>query len=370
VILSLALILLTTAAVNHAEVQRAEKPRAFLRVTRHSGHLLHDMFHSPSRILTIVLFATACSRGATYYVSTTGNDANAGNVGHPFKTLNKAVTVLTPGDTLLISGGTYSESLVNAIPAGKDWSAPVVIRALDPNNRPILQPSSGTQVIDIETDQYGGPTAHHIVLDGLVVDGTHVGYEGIKISQQAYSIQVLNSEIKNAHGSGIVVDHTSPGWNLFSGLDIHDNGSTQLDHGIYIAASENTIQNSRVHDNAGWGIHVYTGTGTISNDIVQQNQCYNNGRAGGYGAGIGLYSGSGHVAANNSVWGNRDGIAIDFGAAQALVQNNTIEANSEYGIVIGAAATQTQVDSNTIRGNAVNLQNYSTGAIITSNKLQ
>jgi parallel beta-helix repeat protein len=46
----------------------------------------------------------------TYYVATTGNDANAGtSLVSPFKTLQKAMDMTAPGDTVLIRGGTYRE---------------------------------------------------------------------------------------------------------------------------------------------------------------------------------------------------------------------------------------------------------------------
>src|SRR5262245_53482123 len=47
----------------------------------------------------------------TYYVSTTGNDANSGLNTSPFKTFAKAVSVLKPGDTLRVMPGIYNEPL-------------------------------------------------------------------------------------------------------------------------------------------------------------------------------------------------------------------------------------------------------------------
>jgi hypothetical protein len=44
---------------------------------------------------------------ATYYVSSSGNDANPGTLAAPFATLQCAVTHLTPGTTLFVRQGTY-----------------------------------------------------------------------------------------------------------------------------------------------------------------------------------------------------------------------------------------------------------------------
>ena len=45
--------------------------------------------------------------GATYYVSTTGNDGNPGNINNPWKTWQKGFETIVAGDILYIRGGTY-----------------------------------------------------------------------------------------------------------------------------------------------------------------------------------------------------------------------------------------------------------------------
>ena len=46
-----------------------------------------------------------------YFVATEGNDNNDGSFERPFKTFKKALSVMTPGDTLVVFGGTYHEQL-------------------------------------------------------------------------------------------------------------------------------------------------------------------------------------------------------------------------------------------------------------------
>jgi len=75
----------------------------------------------------------AASSATDYYVATTGNDSvscvQAKNISTPKRTLNNAVTCLTPGATLYIMRGTYAETLHNNIPGGTSWSQPVTVAA-------------------------------------------------------------------------------------------------------------------------------------------------------------------------------------------------------------------------------------------------
>lgn len=51
--------------------------------------------------------ATAAAGPATYYVATSGSDSNPGTATRPFKSVAKAVTVVTPGDVVRVHAGTY-----------------------------------------------------------------------------------------------------------------------------------------------------------------------------------------------------------------------------------------------------------------------
>lgn len=47
----------------------------------------------------------------TWMVATTGNDAGAGTLASPFRTIQRAATLANSGDTVLIEGGTYHETV-------------------------------------------------------------------------------------------------------------------------------------------------------------------------------------------------------------------------------------------------------------------
>lgn len=65
----------------------------------------------------------------TVYVDVEGNDSNDGSQSMPFKTFQRANQVLEPGDTLLIGGGEYHQTM-NISPSGTA-DKPIVIRAKD-----------------------------------------------------------------------------------------------------------------------------------------------------------------------------------------------------------------------------------------------
>jgi hypothetical protein len=57
-----------------------------------------------------LFFAAAGSVMAamTYYVSPSGSDINAGTLGAPFKTIQKAANIVNPGDTVIVRDGVYT----------------------------------------------------------------------------------------------------------------------------------------------------------------------------------------------------------------------------------------------------------------------
>ncbi len=58
------------------------------------------------------------AQGTTYYVSTSGNDANPGSITAPWRTVQKAASTLQAGQTALVRGGTYTESLIRFATSG------------------------------------------------------------------------------------------------------------------------------------------------------------------------------------------------------------------------------------------------------------
>jgi PKD repeat protein len=82
--------------------------------------------------LLAFLAAVFSSSAATYYVSITGSDANAGTSMAPWRTLQKAANTMAAGDIAVVSPGNYGEYVMTR--AHGNNSAPIVFRASPPND--------------------------------------------------------------------------------------------------------------------------------------------------------------------------------------------------------------------------------------------
>lgn len=280
----------------------------------------------------------------TYYVSTDGSDSNPGTEAQPFHTISKGISVLGPGDTLYVKSGTYAENL-SSFPSGTSWDAPVTIAAY-PGDEVTVRPPSGDKVAYFSD-------CHHVVLDGFILDGVNVSDNVAKITGGSHHIRIQYCELHNAPASGIQVA-TGIDYNDLLYLNVHDNGTTDFDHGIYVEGSNNLIDHCQIHHNSGWGVHVYNSRSSahVDNNTVSNNTIYDNAAVGDRGRGIILGSGSGNLAYNNLIWGNNGGIQIAYnGATDTEVYNNTIHDNDSYGIEIDDSSTDAIIRNNIIYQN-------------------
>ncbi len=71
----------------------------------------------------------AVASGSTYYVATTGNDTNPGTFERPWQRIGKAASTMVAGDSALVRGGVYHES-VNPAQSGTE-SDPITYVAYD-----------------------------------------------------------------------------------------------------------------------------------------------------------------------------------------------------------------------------------------------
>jgi hypothetical protein len=144
---------------------------------------------------------TEKSLAATYYISPTGSDlANGQSTGAPWATFAHSYTVLSPGDTLILMDGTYTERLAPTISgtAGNPITFQSANRGLA-----IIQPSSNSNAILAYSTV--AAVRGYLTFDGLIARSTGE-YSAIRVASDDNvneSQMVNNIIVKNtgAYGS-------------------------------------------------------------------------------------------------------------------------------------------------------------------------
>lgn len=167
------------------------------------------------RFITILLILVVTISNATnYYLSPTGSDSNPGTLAAPYWTLNKAWTVIAPGDTVFMRGGSYNYTAMQFL-TGKSGNASnnIVIRPYA-SEKPIINRALGS-ITNIGVYIEG----NYIYMKGLEI----TGFEQVASTYFTYGLQAKH--INNC---------------TFELLDHHDNG-----FGIAISGNSggNTVLN-------------------------------------------------------------------------------------------------------------------------------
>lgn len=234
------------------------------------------------------------SNGAAYYVSPSGSDANAGTLAAPWRSIQKAMNALRPGEKAYVRADTYETGAAFGTSADTyAWSttcsalAPCSILAY-PGEKPVLH---GQVRI----------TGHYLRLSGFIIEGPlsldvaspHQRRANQVLLEGASHVELSFNEIrKNDYHAGIKVNQSGQVHILNS--YIHDNGRftithdprtgnevTETDHGIYWGSSGgggNLIANNIIAHNRAKGVQLYpNGTYDV---IVSANTIVDNGNAG------------------------------------------------------------------------------------------
>jgi|GEM_PF-6408518 len=223
-------------------------------------------------VLVFTIFTTSLVHaqtliGKNYYVSTTGSDSNGGTQSAPFKTFTKAVSVLSVGDTLYISAGTYT--------------TPLIINKSGTAGSPIKVKSQGNGSVIIDVNRTTNTS--------ITISGSYV--------------EVIGPGIKAAGSKWAGVDVTGQ-YVTIDSLDV----TTARSHGIIVKGAYDTIKNSNIYENVqennpvlvsnqwGSGLKVERGA---TNTLLEGNNVYQN-----YGEGIAITMGKTALVRNNKAYDN------------------------------------------------------------------
>ena len=155
-------------------------------------------------LLSIILILNAVAIFATtYYISPTGNDANAGTQAAPWKTLSKAVnTVRTPGDIIHVISGTYTESqqldLAVGVSIEGDGAASTIIKS--------TKTGDWSTFLNVESGSVtnGNQSISNLTLDGgYVSESNFKTWTGVWVTFRS-NVTLQNCNIINFYDRGVI----------------------------------------------------------------------------------------------------------------------------------------------------------------------
>lgn len=300
---------------------------------------------------------------ATYYIAPppTGSDSTGtGSISAPWATLQKGMTSMTSGDTLMVRAGTYTEAISSnhfTLPTGTSYAnAP----------RIVAYPGSSPYESVILNGTNDGPInlAHdyiqYMIFEGFVIDGQNTDTPVSTFGAPDH-IRFLNCEMKNGGSAtiganGVFLNTNAVFFEIIS-CKVHNNSG----HGFYISSSDNLVDKCEIYTNGGfqtsgnnhWGIQLYHSVDptNTNRNIVRNNRIY--GHTLETGAGGVTCRGDSNLIYNNLIYSNVNGIVPLANQTNTKVYNNTVYNNSNYGIQV-QGGTGAIVQNNIFYSNFVN----------------
>ncbi len=281
---------------------------------------------------------------ADYYVAVTGNNANDGSVGAPWKTITHALDQAIANDVIHVASVTYS-----TLATGESF--PLVMKpgvTLSGANRDttILDAANAAGVIYAEEVSSGG-------LSNFTVTNGKAG-KGGGINAVDSGINITNNIIRNneaANGGAINAKGFS---GTISGNTITSNLATDTGGGIRLVDSNAGVSGNVISNNqagAGAGFYVTDGSSTISANQITQNTAYMHG-GGLYVADCAGSIDRNTILSNEATRGSGGGIyAVNFSGS---LNNNLIAKNvadAVAGLYASGFDANSEIINNTIADN-------------------
>jgi hypothetical protein len=250
----------------------------------------------------------APSAGTTFYVSTSGSDANAGTLTAPWRTVQKALNTLRAGQQALVRGGTYTENLL--MTRSGTATAPITLAAY-PGETVVLHAASAS-------DAYGDWVPVQIYstayfrLSGFVIENSlGTSSANVYVSGTSNHVELSGNEIRYGQDQGVLVDYGTNTVQLLANR-IHDNGWNHLpgqhqSHGIYLEGGNDLVANNVIYDHPyGFGLQIYPGN---HDSIVVDNTIAASGHSAiVVGGSTGVYN---ITIRNNILYGDNWGVEVD-----------------------------------------------------------
>ncbi len=248
----------------------------------------------------------AASRGAKRYVSASGSDRAPGTASSPWRTIQKALDALRPGQTAIVRAGRYRQSLVMARSGRR--SAPITVRG---ERGAIVAAGSGKDD-DIPLTIVEG--AGYLRFRGLIFEGaTGPSTANVYASHGAHDIELSRCEVRGSQRQGFFSEASTRRIQIL-GCKFHDNGGSGPDgedHNVYIEGERHLVAGNLMRGaRNGFGIQVYPSS---DHTIIAGNTITGNEAAGVVLGSDGDTTTRNALVVNNIVTASRGGVATYWG---------------------------------------------------------
>lgn len=317
-------------------------------------------------LLLLFLTTSICLlKGENYFVATSGDDLAVGDSLHPFKTLKKALTVITPGDYVFIRGGIYS------------ITAPIILNTKNGTSEAYMHVFAFQDELPILSYSLMAESSSN---RGIVLDADYWHFKGIVIEEAGDNGMLLagnNNIIENCifrknHDTGLQISRYStsnatigtwPANNLILNCESYDNSDSDHEDADGFAAKltcgeGNTFRGCISHHNIddGWDLYTKTETGPIGKVILEGCIAHNNGI-------LTDGSTSGNGDKNGFKLGGED-IAVDHTVRRCIAFNN-----GKHGFTYNRNLGTITFSNNTSYNNAERNFNFDGGTSVFTNNL-
>ena len=286
-----------------------------------------------------------------YHLAPQGVDSNPGTAEQPWRTIERAIESVEPGDTVVLEPGTYgARGMTHSFATAGAPGAPITFRGAP--SGPIPQILGHVRIsadyqrlnyllFDGPTGPVNAPTAENprgeqvqITILGSSVDGIEIS--GSEIRNSLWHAGIYASTANDVRIMGNWIHHNG---------DVTDPGQENQSHGIYFDRGSGTIANNLITDNVARGVQLYAEPDGL---VITNNTIIGNGKAGiqfaaqtancvavnnvvAYNGEHGIRSasleGSGNLVRQNLVWDN----GLDLGPAEGLTMRDNLRAYPGFG---------------------------------------
>ena len=306
--------------------------------------------------------STALAGNSFLYVDQANSncsDSGSGSQEQPFCAIQPAATTAVAGQTVLISSGTYQES-VTVANSGQSAS-PILFQAAPGASVSVVGGTHGFTISskswvviqNISVSQTSSDGIYVANSSNIRLSNDHVSYAGRPVQGfVARGIRLTGDT--NPVVSGCVLDHNSEAGvylvNGTTGAQIVGNQTfanarqyTRAAPGIDVRTIGNLIANNVSHDNEDSGLQFYPGA---ADNLVIDNVAYHNGDHG-----IDDYQATGQKIIGNSVYRNvTAGINLEGSSTGGLLANNI---SVDNGINSPRTSSNIRVDSTSTTGTSI-----------------